>query len=235
MSDLYVMQNHVGLIKIGRSVSVEARCKAIESSHGCNIKLVAVFQGAGAREDEIHRALDEYRRLGEWFDGIDQARQAVIIEVGLDPETVWPIKLADNETVDGWLDALSERMHLTTRNKEVQKVIRELANSEPGVPDANYRWEEARIFTTYWRFIRAQKSGVSVGRDDQGVTTYVGIRFGGDEEAIEEPVPPYLTQIDAALSLWPDADRPSSWQGSVRDCSIAALKAQKARLATSIG
>lgn len=229
MSLLYVMQNHVGLIKIGRSVSVVARRKAIEATHRCQVSLVAVIKDAGNWEEAIHAALDDFRIIGEWFDGTDQAREAVVIEVGLDPGIEWPIALADNEAVNSWLEALSERMLFITRDKDIQKVIREMTNNPPAV-DTEYRWEEVRLYTTYWQSICEQSAVVSVSSDDNDCVIYTGIRRVDGADTIEDPLPNYFTCMDAALSLWPASCRPSVWEGSARDCCIAGLKAHQALL-----
>lgn len=223
------MQNHVGLIKIGRSASVEARRKAIGFTQRCNVSLVAVINDEGDHEEAIHAALDDYRIIGEWFDGTDQARQAVVVEAGLDPATEWPVALADDEVVEMWLKTLSERMLLTSRDKDIQKTIRQMTNNPPAL-DPEYRWEDVRLYTTYWQTICGRSAYVIVGCDDEGSPMYTGTRDGAGEDVIEEPIPNYLTCMDAALSLWPDSDRPFAWQGSVRDCCIAGLKAHKALL-----
>lgn len=227
MSDLYVMQNHVGLIKIGHSLYVEARRKAIEKTHGCTIELVAIVNGAGDREKGIHHALDQFRCLGEWFDGIDEAKKAIIGELGLDPETVWPIPLASAEVVDSWLSSLSEKMFQTHRYKETQKLIREMTTFGPPANDASCRALEARIFGVYWRFVRCRTGGVDVSSDIEGNPIYTGVQVDENGQWVAEAVPSYLSQMEAALSLWPEDERPLIWDGHLWDCCIAALMAQK--------
>lgn len=42
-------------------------------------------------------------------------------------------------------------------------------------------------------------------------------------------VPKYTQDIDAALSLWPDTLRPTSWSGSAFDCCKSAIEVRRAK------
>src|SRR3546814_17853879 len=82
MSRLYIMQNHVGLIKIGRTgQNVEARRRAIERDDACTIKIVAVIEDGGDFEEIMLANLDEHQVIGEWYDGSEMCRIDLASEV----------------------------------------------------------------------------------------------------------------------------------------------------------
>jgi hypothetical protein len=64
MAHLYVMQNQFGLVKVGRSAKPEFRRKQLEKSDLCSIVLVAVLKNAADREEQCHKALDDFRLIG---------------------------------------------------------------------------------------------------------------------------------------------------------------------------
>src|SRR3546814_21112199 len=69
MSRLYIMQNHVGLIKIGRTgQNVEARRRAIERDDAYTIKIVAVIEDGGDFEEIMLANLDEQQVIVEWYE-----------------------------------------------------------------------------------------------------------------------------------------------------------------------
>ena len=70
---LYVMQNEFGLIKIGRSIAVESRRQNLQQTDRCQIEIVAVFDFWGSLEETIHLELEEFRLIGEWFAGDEEA------------------------------------------------------------------------------------------------------------------------------------------------------------------
>ena len=66
---LYFIQAHkTGMIKIGRSKDPNKRLKSLQTGSGDKLKLIAVFEGQGHREFELHDRLASYRKQGEWFD-----------------------------------------------------------------------------------------------------------------------------------------------------------------------
>jgi hypothetical protein len=46
---------------------------------------------------------------------------------------------------------------------------------------------------------------------------------------LEVVVRPFTQDIDTALSLWPEHQRPTSWSGSALDCCRAAIEARRAQ------
>lgn len=81
---LYVMQASTGRIKIGRSSDPERRRIDIENTSGQRIALIAVLEGQGNHEWEIHSRLAAYREIGEWFACTKESKAAICVAVGLD-------------------------------------------------------------------------------------------------------------------------------------------------------
>lgn len=72
MTDLYVAfrSDNSSILKVGRSRDPARRCGELQSSHCFEMRLLAVFPGAGSVETEVHRALESMREPGpgrEWF------------------------------------------------------------------------------------------------------------------------------------------------------------------------
>jgi hypothetical protein len=72
MSDLYLAARSDDrcILKVGRSSNPGRRCKDLEAGHCFQMKLVAVWPGAGNHESAVHRALKALRVSGcsrEWF------------------------------------------------------------------------------------------------------------------------------------------------------------------------
>lgn len=64
---LYVLKNELGRYKIGVSIDVEKRVKALEISSGSKIEIIFKFNSRGDFENKLHRHFKEKRYLGEWF------------------------------------------------------------------------------------------------------------------------------------------------------------------------
>src|SRR5438309_1979624 len=131
MSHLYIMQNHVGFIKVGRSANVEARRRALERTDECSIAIVAIIETAGEFEETMHVNLGDHRIIGEWFEGDELCRDCIAIEVealsdaiGRElPKLVWPYALAEDELADGWLARCEQHRTGVSIDKEIQRVI----------------------------------------------------------------------------------------------------------------
>lgn len=58
------------LLKIGRSVDVEARIKNLQTGAGTVLETIAVLEGD--IEGQLHKRFSDLRRHGEWFEDVDQ-------------------------------------------------------------------------------------------------------------------------------------------------------------------
>jgi hypothetical protein len=226
MQHLYVMQNHLGLIKVGRSKNVEARRRRLEVADNCDIEIVALIEGCGEFEDGFHTLLRRHCLYGEWYDGDDKARKAIARLTGLSRTVKWPFALSDNDTICDWLDELLEnRRERESIDKLFQRCIRDLADT-PEEDRRDARWRDGKIWEMLIRFEHGERPFYSVmeGKDGQRI-------LEGWNPVTEgtEIIPCYTTDLNAALALWPDEERPKQWDGSVRDCCVSALKARKAR------
>jgi hypothetical protein len=68
---LYVIQSYVtGAVKIGRSSTPDKRLKSLQTGSPYELRLVAVYEGKGHLELEIHKKLIRFQvsfMRGEWF------------------------------------------------------------------------------------------------------------------------------------------------------------------------
>lgn len=70
MVKTYIIRNpKTSLLKIGRSIDVEGRVKALETGSGTTLEVLAVIDGN--RERELHQRFSKNRRHGEWFEDVD--------------------------------------------------------------------------------------------------------------------------------------------------------------------
>ena len=109
-TDLYVMQNEHGLIKVGQSVDPERRRRQLQTLENCRIALVLALRGKGHREGAIHRKLKKHHIDGEWFDGNDEAREAIGRTIKSGCVLDWPFAF-DEAGANFWLDQFFDRRH----------------------------------------------------------------------------------------------------------------------------
>jgi hypothetical protein len=227
MSHLYVMQNEFGFIKVGRSARVEQRRRTLESTNSCAIALVAVIEDGGDLEEAIHIALDEYRIIGEWFEGHDSARAAIIKAVGLPDSQAWPHAVAEDDASSKWLEKIEGRRAITAADKALRGLARDMTRYPESQATDTIRWYDTHIWTIPLRFEKGLNTLIFSEKGEDGTLVLVGARSDMDETEI---VPFYTRDVEAAMTLWPEADRPASWNGTAWDCCIAALEARRARL-----
>lgn len=80
MSNVYVMKNELGLVKIGKSKNPLSRRRALRLASGLSVEIERVFEfnNAHAVEQAAHILLAAHRRSGEWFDvSVEDAIEAV--------------------------------------------------------------------------------------------------------------------------------------------------------------
>ena len=205
------MQNEHGLIKIGRSVDPERRRRVLEAEERCRIVLVAVQENWGRFEEAIHIDMDDFRIMGEWFSGDAFARELALIHFGMPKDTKWPFEL-NQMAAEAWLDELEQWRTIRSVRKSIDHTIQTLRRAEPGAPFLDFH-----IWHTIWVVARGKDWWVSVDRKGRDIVT------NSSDEAPRQ-ILAYTTDVEAALTLWPDGDRPARWLRSAKDCCIAALK-----------
>lgn len=218
---LYVMQNEYGLIKIGRSVDVERRRIALQTTERCQIKIVEIYTGCGDMEEDIHLDLDDHRLAGEWFDGSDEAK-AVLRELiaGDDPPIVWPYAYHREEAA-AWLDHINVVRHADAIRRELYREITILRDATE--PSWVY---DSGIFFVRWRAVTGERPALHSGRVKGKTVTH----WRDPDSDASGIVPTFTASIADALLAWPDDIRPEAWEGTAIECCIAALTAIRNRL-----
>lgn len=227
------MQNHVGLIKIGRTGQpVEARRRAIERDDACTIKIVAVVEDGGDFEEVMLSNLEEHQVIGEWYDGSEMCRIDLASEVSAlcealhcdAPTLDWPYNLANQETIESWLMECEQRRIAASVVRQYSRVIRRLKNwNSEHVDELRYR--DTEIWTTLYRFERQMGTMALNDTTSTGERLLIGHYSNGPESGMV--IPKYVEDVIAALSLFPTPTRPIAWGGSIVSCCIAAIEARR--------
>src|SRR5689334_17494835 len=97
------MQNEHGLIKVGQSADPEVRRRKLQTLENCRIELVLKLPRKGHREGAIHRELKRFHIDGEWFEGTEEAREAIGRSIKSGCVLDWPFAL-DEVAAALWLD-----------------------------------------------------------------------------------------------------------------------------------
>lgn len=225
LGDLYVMQNSYGLIKIGRSAEPENRRRALQSREECRIQIVAIVPGEGLNEEYFHYQLRDYWIEGEWFEGSKEARAAITNLLEL-KEVTWPFKL-DETGSRKWLSSFKVSRVKRKLIRQFEREIRIL-----GEEDGSHRLADVGIWWLihYGELKRDPADLHALRARKPGEQDYELVENG---KRTGRAIPFYTDDIAAAMTLWPDEHRPAVWEGSARDCCIAALKARKAFLPKS--
>lgn len=213
-TDLYVLQNEFGLIKIGKSVNPEKRRQELQSNEKCTIELVLLLPGKGEREKTIHRKLEEYHIEGEWFCGTEEARAAICKVVNRGITIDWPFKL-DAIACERWLEQFFDLREQRLNLKEFGKHLRRLEN------ESHSTWTaDGDLWIMFWISETGERPLVDVSEENGEVV------LDGYLSNSPEPIriPKYTSHIGAAMTLWPVEFRPSAWKGTVWECCIAAMK-----------
>jgi hypothetical protein len=105
-------------VKIGVTISLGRRIKALESASGASIDLIGSIPGTKDCERELHEQFAEYRIKGEWFSateelltGVDQILKAAaslddfVIEAG-------PLARQESKRVDHCIFWLTRLLHI---------------------------------------------------------------------------------------------------------------------------
>lgn len=213
--DLYVMQNQFGLIKIGRSLDIRQRRETLQFSECCKIKVVAVYSKCGDLEESIHVRLKEHRLAGEWFNGTELARNAIITALQDDQLVHWPYDY-DIDGAKNWLDHFA----VVRRAAYIRKAIyrQEQILSSSNVP--HYVYDYSILGVVYL----AQYGVAPVWKHQKHNGAWLR-HWANPRSGLVEPVPKYSADVEAALQLWPVHIKPQNWEGTALECCIEALKA----------
>jgi hypothetical protein len=212
MLDLYVMQNSVGCLKIGRSAAPITRKKSIASIDLCSLELVVVLEGQGHFEENVHHKLDEHRLTGEWFDGSDKSKKAVAEALNI-RNIAWPF--VQNDAIAGeWLKKLETKRDLAARIREHNRLLKMISKYNYGS-----RILDRMIFNEINTY---EYMEITLDIDRNYRFSYI------NQPDIYGPILPYYsTKLTDALQIWPAQLRPNDWLGSVIECCIEGLKANR--------
>ena len=215
---LYLMQNCHGLLKIGRSIDVERRRKALEIEEKCRIEVVAIKEGWGDFEEITHIDLDAFRIEGEWFRGDEVARDLIIAVLDLPDDTTFPFAL-NEAAANEWLDSVTAWRDERALQRHFRRQIDMMKSSGKPLGDA-----DRYIFQTIW--LDARGNNWTYRYNSRKKCYFIDRKDGSPLE----PLPRYTSEVEAALSLWRDEERPTVWTGSAYECCIAAFEAELVHL-----
>lgn len=222
MSDLYVLQNHLGLIKIGRSKNYKIRLGRIERDDLCKVELVSLLKDKGSEEQEYLSHLKRYNICGEWFEGHEEARKKIADLLCEGLNTDWPFKLAHDDLVDEWCDLIEAHRHAISVSKLSQRFIRKMENSYEQDGSCNLHCDR-KIGQIIWEYDEGN-SYLTTGEEIDGVD--VTLVYLNDIK-LPFPLPTFTTDVSDALLTWPESKRPLNWSGTAWDCCIEGLKARR--------
>jgi hypothetical protein len=219
MSDLYIMQNHLGLIKVGKTINcTNKRRLGVQHHDLCHVKVVRVAKNKGSKEAALLRRLSSSNLIGEWFDGEEDTKNEILRWLRL-TKIDWPYKLADDEQIDLWLDRISKNREMKSQEQLSQRFIHKMQNfyDRNGEWDNNhcnwkigeiiYRYDLGQNFLTFYTMVENVKEYIVYPDDDS--STFL--------------LPKYTTRIEDALKVFPEHQKPNYWEGSIWDCCIQGL------------
>ena len=188
MSHLYIMQNHVGFIKVGRSTNVGVRLRSLERTDDCSIAIVAVIEDAGDFEETMLLNLDAHRLIGEWFEGDELCRECMATEVeelskvlGRSPPRLsWPYALTSEEQTNEWIDRCEDRRIVASINRDYGRHLRAMREDRTSAHDP-MRYRDIGLWTLLWRFEWQLGTIISSTKGREGEEVLVGYREGWPE------------------------------------------------------
>ena len=220
MSHLYVMQNQFGLVKIGQSYEPQKRCRELQKTDECSIVIVAILEGRGHEEEEIHWSLRQHRITGEWFEGDERALNVIKRQMKLPKATVWPFAFQPTAAAQ-WVIHVEALRDQNRRVRDFNRVMRRLKHAE-----------EASVYldAEIWDLLHPSwEIGVGFMPGPEGRTLAVlGLDCDDDNHwQYDELVPSYTREVEAALLTWPEQTRPVRWEGTAVECCVAGLTAER--------
>lgn len=76
-------------VKIGTSLNPFDRLRDLQTGSSVRLRLMAICEGGGKGEREFHKAFDERRLDGEWFDDSDRHVTRILL-ISLRDGSFWP-------------------------------------------------------------------------------------------------------------------------------------------------
>ena len=207
--NLYVMQNEHGLIKVGRSLSASTRRRRLEVDYRCKIALIIEFPGHGPREERLINKLAPYRvgpeLRSEWFDGSNPCR-ALLAQV-LRTRLTWPYAL-DLVGAKRWLEDFEDRQWDNYVQGCRRRMLGNLKAASLGLsPFQAYHRGHPELDARLWSVLDGVRPTMT---SDEGLLR--GIDFDDEtDEPIYLEIPPYTTDLSAALTLWSDPRDAAAW------------------------
>ena len=230
--DIYIFQNQFGLVKIGRSIDVEKRRKAVERTDKCSVALVAILPGAGRSEERLHDLLVDFRVTGEWFDG-SRGMKEVLEKATKKKIPLWPYEF-DRVPASDWLKQLEILRDEEARSRQFYRMIQILSSSSaPNIYSDwqiwNFLYPNSRRQLVLFYFDGEQK----IFHDNNGNKRIAinPLKKNGNITA-NKFVPRYTAEVSDAILAWPKQLRPVIWEGTAIDCAIQGLKHQWAKRKT---
>lgn len=225
-TDLYVMQNHLGLIKVGKSGNVERRRKQLALADRCEIATVHIVGRGGHRERLILELLSRHREYGEWFSGDECSRSAVRKLTGMSNHLDWVYPAANGEEIDDWISQLQTLREMESREKLSRRLIRDLRTSAQSgsAPSDHY---DFKIWEMIWKYDKGLDPWVTWLDDGQGNAVGLATRYRNDTP---QRLPAFTSNVSAALLTWPDDERPDCWTGSAMACCAQGLALRLTRM-----
>lgn len=222
MSHLYIIQNHLGLIKIGKTRQLKIRLGRIERDDLCTVQLVSLHQDKGDEEQKYLSHFEPYRLVGEWLDGHDRARKDIADHLCSGPATQWPFQPASDSKIAKWLDEVEAKRSAISKAKLSQRFIRKMENfyERDGSWNLHCDWKIGQII---WEYDEEHSYQTIPQKIDSIDTTLVSF---GDVD-LRFPLPKFTANISDALLTWPESERPQRWSGTAWDCCIEGLKARR--------
>lgn len=219
MSDLYVMQNQLGLIKVGQSSSVERRRTRIERDDLCQVRIVFIANNKGAREPSLLKLLASIQIVGEWHDG-DEDTRLLITQFLRRKGLPWQFELASDDQIDSWIDRVETRRTMISREKLTQRFIKKMQNFYDPLEEAKSRccdWKIGQIIYEY----DAERSYFTMPAANGNIAVFL------DADETSFPLPTYTSNIENALQTFPAHKKPNYWEGSAWDCCVQGLIARR--------
>ena len=214
LQTLYVLQNEFGLIKIGRSVHLNRRLRALERQEECAIQIVAALPECGHLEEPTHIALAEHAIEGEWFDGSDVTRTAIAAALPDVKTWIWPYA-HDPLRAQQWLESFLGRRDAKAEVRLFRRILD--AHLRPVKPGA---WADVAVHQLMTLFDTGELPNAMVAREGEE-TVAVFWETGSQKR---RRVPTYSTDLALAASLWPKEIAPLGCDQSALENCIAAME-----------
>ena len=215
--DLYVLQAEHGAIKIGRSDNLPGRVNALIRRFRCHVALVHVLPGMGTKEDPILRSLETHRlpvRSREWFSGSNESRAEISSVIPLPAGIDWPF-IWNPLAAAKWMELFNAEQDYSHWRRRQTQLIRWLVK----VASGRVAFAENADYTNCWIAEFTIDGAICVSSSSESYAIVNGSKV---------PIPNYVGDMEAAISLWETEDLALDWMVSDQpqeplQCCIDAL------------